>query len=294
MPEGALLAARLQKRLRATAWENDNGRSRMNEGFKWTTVGGQTYLECVPLVTHARHLFSTRQLELPADPERRRVGLEVFATALGVTPDNLLRARQVHGCGLRIVTNEGAREPQLVDADAIVSTLSDTACAVQIADCVPMLMASRRQPDGTASTKSGAPVAAVHAGWRGTAAGIARETVRALEQLGAPPSELVVAIGPSIRSCCYQVDARVRDAFLASGVWDAAEPAFTPDGPGHWRLDVAAINRRLLEAAGVPRDQIVDSGLCTACDLERFYSYRAEGAGTGRLVAGIVAGGRTG
>ena len=128
----------------------------------------------------------------------------------------------------------------------------------------------------------------VHAGWRGTAAGIAGEAVSALARLGVEPSTLVAAIGPSIRACCYQVDARVRDVFASEAGWRLAEPSFAPDGPGHWRLDVAAINRRMLEAAGVPADQIFDSELCTACDLKRFYSYRVEGVGTGRLVAGIA------
>jgi YfiH family protein len=156
---------------------------------------------------------------------------------------------------------------------------------------VPILIAAGSSvgPFGGSEVRQQASaVAAVHAGWRGTAAGIASEAVRALARLGAEPSTLVAAIGPSIRACCYQVDARVRDAFSAAATWHAAEAAFTPDGADHWKLDVAAVNRRLLEEAGLQPDNIFDSGLCTACDLKRFYSYRAEGAGTGRLVAGIA------
>jgi YfiH family protein len=261
----------------ARAWQNDNERQRMHEAFKWTTVNGREYLQCEPLSAHARHLFSTRQLELPADPGLRRANLAVFASDLGVTPDNLLRARQVHGRAIRVVRAETDRTPDLVDADAIVSAVSDTACAVQVADCVPILIAGE-----------GGLVAAIHAGWRGTAAGIAAEAVKAMNDLGADPTTLVAAIGPSIRQCCYQVDARVRDAYAASNVWPDAEAAFEADGQGHWLLDVAAINRATLERAGLSRRNIFDSGLCTACDLGRFYSYRAEGAGTGRLVAGIV------
>ena len=84
------------------------------------------------------------------------------------------------------------------------------------------------------------------------------------------------------------LDARVRDVFAQSPHWQTAEEGFVPDGEGHWRLDVARINRRILEQAGVPGDRIFESRLCTACDLQRFYSYRVEGAGTGRLIAGIV------
>lgn len=250
----------------------------MTEAFRWTIVNSREYLECVPLAGRARHLFSTRQLELPADPDVRRVNLVTFAADLGVAPENLLRARQVHGRAVRVVEEGSARDAALVDADAIVSSAAQTACLVQVADCVPILVAGH------------GAVAAVHAGWRGTAAGVAGEAVAALARLGADPSTMVAAIGPAIGACCYQVDARVRDAFAASPAWPDAERAFAPDGPAHWRFAVAAVNRAALERAGLRPGNIFDSGLCTACDLGRFYSYRAEGAGTGRLVAGIVAG----
>lgn len=247
------------------------------DAFRWTTVNSREYLECVPLAARARHLFSTRQLELPADYELRRRNIDAFAADLGVEPEGLLRAKQVHGSRV-LVAEDGPREPAgTAEADALVSAVPGTACAVQIADCVPILIAG---PSG--------PVAAVHAGWRGTAAGVAAGAVRALAHLGLDPSTLVAALGPSIRPCCYQVDARVRDVFVQSSEWDAAEEGFVADGEGHWRLDPARINLRLLQRAGIPRDQIHDSGLCTACDLTRFYSYRAEGAGTGRLIAGIA------
>jgi len=166
-----------------------------------------------------------------------------------------------------------------VDADAVASAVAGTACAVQIADCVPLLIA------GPANTRV---VAAVHAGWRGTAAGVTGAAVRALAQLGCEPSTLVAAIGPSIGPCCYQVDVRVREAFAASAYAEAAEQGFTPDGDQHWRLDVARINRAILGQEGVPASRIHESRLCTACDPGRFYSHRAEGAGTGRLIAGIA------
>ena len=245
--------------------------------FRWVEVNGREYLECEPLSAQARHLFSTRQLELPADHAERRRNIDQFAIDLGVTPENLLRARQVHGRNVLIVDSQGWPEAASVDADAIVSAVSATACAVQIADCVPILIAG-----------PGHVTAAVHAGWRGTAAGVAAAAIEAMARLGVDPSTVVAALGPSIGPCCYQVDARVRDTFAQSGVWRDAEAAFAPDGPEHWRLDVASINRRILARAGVPAGQIHDSGLCTACDPGRFYSYRAEGAGTGRLIAGIA------
>ena len=256
----------------------------MTEAFRWVDVGGREYLECVPLAAQARHLFSTRQLELPADPVERRRNIDRFAIDLGVPPENLLRARQVHGRNVLVVDAPGWPEAASVDADAVVSGVSNTACAGQIADCVPILIGGPNRV-----------TAAIHAGWRGTVAGVAAAAVGAMVRLGADPSTLVAAMGPSIGPCCYQVDARVRDAFAQSEYWmdiagpeEPRHPYFAPDGPEHWRLDVASINRRILERAGIPSAQIHDSKLCTACDLGRFYSYRAEGAGTGRLIAGIA------
>lgn len=249
----------------------------MNPDFHSTIVHSREYLECGPLAARARHLFSTRQLELPEDFALRRHNIDVFAKDLGVAPEQLMRARQVHGPHVLVIEDGGQAPAGSVDADAVVSAVSDTACAVQIADCVPILIAGE-----------GHAVGAVHAGWRGTAAGVAAEAVRALARLGAAASTLVAALGPSIGPCCYQVDARVRDVFVASPLWGLAEDAFAADGEGHWRLDVSRINRRILEDAGVPPANIHESRLCTACDLGRFYSYRAEGAGTGRLIAGIV------
>lgn len=261
---------------------------RVSGVFRWVEREGREFLECVPLAARARHLFSTRQLELPADPALRRTNMDAFARLLGVEPARLHRGRQVHGRAVHVAGDAPA--DGFPDADAVIATAPESACAVQIADCVPILLAGGSEVRGVggSSSASGTPVAAVHAGWRGTAAGIAGEAVSALARLGVEPSTLVAAIGPSIRACCYQVDARVRDVFASERGWPLAEAAFAPDGPGHWRLDVAAINRRMLEAAGVPAHQIHDSELCTACDLARFYSYRAEGAGTGRLVAGIA------
>lgn len=249
----------------------------MNDGFRWITVNSREYLECVPLAARARHLFSTKQLELPYDYALRRHNIDVFAGDLGVDPANLLRAKQVHGRHVLIFDITADHEPGLREADAIVSDVGETACAVQVADCVPILI-----------TGGSSVVAAVHAGWRGTAAGVAAEAIRAMVHLGADPSTMVAALGPSIGPCCYQVDARVRDVFQRSAYGTEADEAFTADGDGHWRLDVSRINRRILERAGVAPDNIHEARLCTACDPGRFYSYRAEGAGTGRLIAGIV------
>jgi YfiH family protein len=151
--------------------------------------------------------------------------------------------------------------------------------AVRVADCAPILIGDRH----------GRAVAAVHAGWRGTAARAAQAGVEALRARAAiEPSDLNVAIGPSIRACCYEVGPELREAFSAAGHDDAAIGRWFTRGKGdRWQLDVPRANRDQLEAAGVPAAQIFDSGLCTACHPDVFHSYRRTGRATGRMI-GVI------
>jgi YfiH family protein len=218
----------------------------------------------------APHLFSTRELEFRSgteDGDYARVG-----RVLDVSPQAILRVRQVHG---RVVAIARPHEPWSSgqEADAIVSTDPARPVSVRIADCVPVLIADQDRR----------AVAAIHAGWRGTAARVSEAVVDVLIELGIVPAALVVAIGPSIGPCCYQVDSTVRKAFDTP----EADAWFSSDGPDHWRLNLAQANRDQLVARGVPVQQIQSCGFCTWHDREHWHSFRRDGGAAGRMVAAI-------
>ena len=246
------------------------------ETFEWIGESWGAALRCRPLADVAPHLFTTRQLRLSGDRDWKRL-----ATAVGA--QDVLRVTQVHGRSVLIAGPVGTpADPS--HADVLLSGESGMAVAVRAADCVPLLIADAR---------SGA-VAAVHAGWRGTAAGAATAAVEALQQhFGGRAADFVAAIGPCIGACCYEVGADVVDAFAAAGHprrmvdrWFRLSSSGTPARPS-LRLDVAAANRDQLVLAGVPETQVHVSGLCTAMHLELFASFRAEGNAAGRI-AGVV------
>ncbi len=163
--------------------------------------------------------------------------------------------KQVHGT--RVVDAAAASDrPQ---ADAAVARAPGVVCAVQAADCMPVLFAD----------DAGSVVGAAHAGWRGLAAGVIEATVAAMR---VPPERLLAWLGPAIGPAHYEVDAMVRDAFLARDAGAAA--AFAAHRPGHWLLDLYAVARRRLEAAGVTR--VHGGGFCTYSDAARFPSWRRD------------------
>jgi YfiH family protein len=164
----------------------------------------------------------------------------------------LARGTQVHGATVRRVSDP---LPELEEADGQATARDDVAVMVQVADCLAVAVA------GTGA------VAMLHAGWRGLAAGVLEEGVRALRDLGAG-EPLSAVIGPGARGCCYEVGDAVRDAFGERGR----------------TVDLPTIAARRLTAAGVER--IDDVGRCTICD-ERYFSFRREGEAAGRQ-AGVA------
>ena len=241
------------------------------------------------------HAFGTRQggvsqapyeslnlgMSVGDDPEAVRENRRRFFGMFGLDPALVVRVRQVHGDSIcRVDAALAARRgfPQILldegtGHDGLVTNLPELALVVTTADCQPILI---HDPAHRA-------VAAVHAGWRGTAKGIVTRVLGVMTAAyGTRPEECLAAVGPSIRGCCYEVDAAVTEAMAA--VLPGWRAHAVPTRPGHVRLDLAGVNRALLEASGVRRDRIADTGLCSSCRTDLFFSHRAEKGRTGRMM----------
>jgi YfiH family protein len=264
------------------------------DGFMWVQAPGGPALVCRALEPVAAHLFTTREWRLGSTPAGRDDAWADVAASIGVASHCLSRVHQVHGA--TVIVQPDANGAPMPNGDIIIGIDAAFALAIQVADCVPLLVADRR---------TGA-VAAAHAGWRGMAARVPHLTVAALgRQFGSQPEDLIAAIGPSIGACCYEVGADVRDAFAAAGFGDrdidrwftvAAQPSETnPSMPGlsrtrrsdHWFFDGWAATRHQLEHAGVPLSQIHAASVCSASHPRAFCSYRRDGKAAGRMAAAI-------
>ena len=191
---------------------------------------------------------------------------ETVLARVGV-PLPLALPRQVHGTRVRSAVSGGPAPA----GDALASRTPGLLVGVVTADCMPVLLADRRRR----------VVAAVHAGWRGAAAGVLEAAVAHLRAaFGTRPGQLEAAIGPAVAGCCYVVGAEVVDAFRAR-TGDATAPAWTRRGSGR-HLDLRIAARCLLEAAGVRSVTVL--GPCTACG-PGYHSYRRDGARTGRQLS---------
>jgi polyphenol oxidase len=209
--------------------------------------------------------FATLNLGLGVGDDPAAVGenWRRLAAASGLA---FARVCQVHGD--RVVRARRPSEP-LEEADGVVSAEPGLAACVSVADCVPILLAT---PDGRA-------VAALHAGWRGTLARVARRGVEALApESGGGPCALLAVIGPSIGPCCYEVSPPLAAHFVAE--FGASVVREGPRGP---HLDLWEANRRALLEAGLQSVEVL--GRCTSCEPGRFFSHRGQASRTGRMAA---------
>lgn len=173
--------------------------------------------------------------------------------------------QQIHAAGVADLDLDRDAAPRV--ADAAFTRREDRVCVIQVADCIPVLLAAR---DGSA-------VAAAHAGWRGLAAGVLEATIRSL---GVKAEELCAWLGPGIGRRHFEVGDEVRAAFVGSDAAAAAD--FEPNPRGRWQCDLPSLARRCLLKLGLR--EICGGDACTYADAERFFSYRRDGR-CGRMAA---------
>lgn len=197
----------------------------------------------------------------PAVVEQNR---HIFFNSLGLQPEHIASAYQVHGDAI-LKVEQPLREEGY---DALITNVPEVFLTVTIADCTPILIADPVQR----------AVAAIHAGWRGTAAQIVAKTLRQLEiEYGSNPADCYAYIGTCIDECSFEVNADVADHFAAEHKrWD--------ENLQKYFVDLKAANRAQLLAGGIPAGQIEVSPYSTVLDNEHFFSYRKENGVTGRMV----------
>lgn len=208
--------------------------------------------------------------DVPAAVQANREQLRI-AASLSAEPTWL---SQVHGTAVADLDAIGSNDN--IVADAAVAALSGRVCVVMTADCLPLLLAAA---DGSA-------VAAIHAGWRGLAAGVVEAGVQALRGKASSGVAVQAWLGPAIGLAHFEVGEEVRAAFMQKD--PAAAQAFTPNASGRWQCDLYGLARQRLRGQGITA--ISGGNHCTYADARRFYSHRRdvqhEGrAGTGRMAS---------
>ena len=203
----------------------------------------------------------------------------LLARAFGINQEALVTPRQVHGSDILVINelNEDYSHFLSVEGDAVITNQPNVMIGVCVADCVPVLLCDIEK----------GVIAVVHAGWKGTAAGLIAKTVAGMKsEFGCNPGTIQAAIGPCIQKCCYEVDEPVRKAFQQSDIdWDSCAES---KSPGKWHLDLSAANRELLLLAGLSNDSIQLSEQCVCCHSEQFFSYRRDKDESGRQMGFIM------
>ena len=215
------------------------------------------------------------------DPDRVRENYRRFFAAAGVEPGKLAVTNQVHGAAVRTVTTADVKADPCgkppYEADGLMTDLPGVALVVYSADCIPILFYDpvRRV------------VAAVHAGWRGTAAGIATAAVERMKDVyGCRPKDILAAVGPGIGPDCFETHEDVPNAMTAA-LSTAVLQHIRIKENGKFAVDLKRINAMRLEQAGLDPAHIAVSDICTACHPDKFWSHRSLGTSRGSMAAVI-------
>lgn len=239
----------------------------LRHGFS-TRHGGVSQGECASLS------FSyQKEPEAVVDENFKR-----FCAANTLPFESLALTHQTHTSNVAIVNNSfcnRGRDRTLRETDGVVTSAADLGLVCFTADCVPLLMVDPKAK----------VIAAVHAGWRGTVQSIAANAIQKMVEQGANPQDILVAIGPSIGPCHFEVGREVAEEFANRF---GEKLPLKEHREGHSMVDLWEANRLVLMEAGVQKDHIFTSNLCTYCNNSDFYSHRYTNGRRGSLIAAIA------
>ncbi len=236
----------------------------MTEWSRRETGSGERFLVNSRLVEAGlHHVFTLRPTE---DPARA-------LAAAGIQPNHVARPRQVHGSDVARLDGSGELTTP-AEADGVLVDRRGGAAAVATADCVGGILFAPRA----------AAFVVLHAGWRGILAGIVEASVASLTRAtSAPTSEMLLATGPAVGGCCYEVGEDVERLFAALFTEARERAEIFGSNPGRRTLDPPAAVRILAGRAGLASEQIAHSGLCTMCRPDICWSWRVHGRAAGRM-----------
>ena len=240
------------------------------DALKWLKNGFSTRFGGV-----SEGIYATMNLGFGCgdDKEKVRENFARIARAIGFNEENCVLSHQTHTANVRRVGREDAgrgitRSLGWTDVDGLITDEPDIVLTTFYADCVPLYFVD---PEHRAIGLS-------HSGWRGTAKGMARVTIEAMQrEFGSDPAKMLAAIGPSVCKDCYEVSEDVALQFNNC--------YYVPKGKGKYLLDLHGANRGLIIDAGIPKEQVFLPNLCTNCNPDLLFSHRATGGKRGSLAA---------
>lgn len=214
------------------------------------------------------------------NPENVLENYKIFSDAVGFDYNSLVTSSQDHHTYVRPVTKNECgigiwKEKDMMSVDALITNEPNVTLVTHYADCTPLFFVDT----------VGKAIGLAHAGWRGTVGKIGEEVIKKMTALyGTNPSNVVVAIGPAISKCCYEVDEDCAENFYNLKDLDNSKFIF-PKEDGKYMIDLLETNRQIVMRAGVKKENIVLSDLCTKCNSDLLWSHRATNGHRGTMCA---------
>lgn len=259
-----------------------------NKGVPFLTYNRLSQIDFI------RHAFSTKHGGVSTDewtsmnfafsrgdkPENVIENYKIFSNAVGFDYNSLVTSSQDHNTYVRPVTKNECgigiwREKDMLSVDALITNEPNVTLVTHYADCTPLFFVDT----------VGKAIGLAHAGWRGTVGRIGEEVIKKMTSLyGTNPKDVVVAIGPAISKCCYEVDKDCAENFYNLKDLDNSKFIF-PKNEVKYMIDLLETNRQIVMKAGVKEENIVLSDLCTKCNSDLLWSHRATNGHRGTMCA---------